>query len=299
MSYVSGKGIGNTHCDVCGFQFKTNELRKRWDGNLVCEDDWETRHPQEFIKVRGNDPRGLPNSRPKEVDLEDYTGYIAYPPLTWRTYAYSAPLTSNRSYGNYFYTSANYPNRILTGFKIGGVNVSNGGYLYLPPEGTKITLYKYISTTWTPVVSTTVGPIRSSRELNYIVGTDPMQEEWFYLPVAPYVLNAGSSFQLVVYQPVSPSSALRSCVRCSAASGNFIENSLTGIRLDGRQYFATGDTRPFTSYNAYISIVIDLITKPMPNEYVSLFPGIPGTATNGVAGQAIAGLAVAGNLIGE
>lgn len=63
MSRVSGRGIGNTICDVCGFQFKTNELRKRWDGFLVCDDDFETRHPQELIRVHGKDPTPLPNAR--------------------------------------------------------------------------------------------------------------------------------------------------------------------------------------------------------------------------------------------
>ena len=46
-------GTWATNCDVCGFRFPSNKLRKRWDGVMVCEKDWETRHPQTLIKVRG------------------------------------------------------------------------------------------------------------------------------------------------------------------------------------------------------------------------------------------------------
>lgn len=37
-------------CDVCGFDFLNTELKERWDGLMVCEKDWEPRHPQDFIK---------------------------------------------------------------------------------------------------------------------------------------------------------------------------------------------------------------------------------------------------------
>lgn len=39
-------------CDVCKFRFPSDKLKDRWDGLKVCEKDWETRHPQDFIKVR-------------------------------------------------------------------------------------------------------------------------------------------------------------------------------------------------------------------------------------------------------
>lgn len=35
-------------CDECGFQYRRSELRKRWDGLLVCRKDWEPQHPQEL-----------------------------------------------------------------------------------------------------------------------------------------------------------------------------------------------------------------------------------------------------------
>jgi hypothetical protein len=45
-------GSWNFICDVCGFKKKIEEGRKRWDGLLVCEEDWETDHPQKYLRVR-------------------------------------------------------------------------------------------------------------------------------------------------------------------------------------------------------------------------------------------------------
>lgn len=39
-------------CDVCGHKIRANESRERWDGFRVCKDDWETRHPMDFLKSR-------------------------------------------------------------------------------------------------------------------------------------------------------------------------------------------------------------------------------------------------------
>ena len=43
-------GDWNAVCDVCGFEFKASQLRKRWDGYRVCSKDWEQRHPQDFLR---------------------------------------------------------------------------------------------------------------------------------------------------------------------------------------------------------------------------------------------------------
>lgn len=45
-------GTYATICDVCGFRFPSDKLQKRWDGLMTCSQDWEVRHPQDFIKVR-------------------------------------------------------------------------------------------------------------------------------------------------------------------------------------------------------------------------------------------------------
>jgi len=52
-------GTWAVNCDVCGFRFPSDRLYKRWDGAMVCQKDWETRHPQTLIKVRGE--RAVPD----------------------------------------------------------------------------------------------------------------------------------------------------------------------------------------------------------------------------------------------
>lgn len=49
----------NVLCDVCGFKMKSTEVRKRWDGFMVCSKDWETRHSLDFYTTR-NDTHLLP-----------------------------------------------------------------------------------------------------------------------------------------------------------------------------------------------------------------------------------------------
>ena len=49
----------NTICDVCGFKFKASELKQRWDGPMVCPEDWETRNILDFYRQR-NDTHKLP-----------------------------------------------------------------------------------------------------------------------------------------------------------------------------------------------------------------------------------------------
>lgn len=52
-------GCWNVICDVCGWQFKSDEVKHRWDGRIVCEKDWETDHPQKYIRSRP-DPKPVP-----------------------------------------------------------------------------------------------------------------------------------------------------------------------------------------------------------------------------------------------
>ena len=45
-------GTWNVVCDVCGFQFLNTEVMKRWDGMIVCKDDFETKHPSLTTRIR-------------------------------------------------------------------------------------------------------------------------------------------------------------------------------------------------------------------------------------------------------
>ena len=57
-------GDWNAWCDVCGFKYKASELRKRWDGMMVCNGDFEIRNQQDFIRSVPEKP-APPFSRPR------------------------------------------------------------------------------------------------------------------------------------------------------------------------------------------------------------------------------------------
>jgi len=46
------KGSWSATCDVCGFDFEAEKLLLRWDGMRVCKEDFETRHPQDFLRAK-------------------------------------------------------------------------------------------------------------------------------------------------------------------------------------------------------------------------------------------------------
>jgi hypothetical protein len=53
-------------CDICGKKMRASKARHRWDGFLVCDADFEHRHPQDFLRVKP-DHMKVPFSRPKET----------------------------------------------------------------------------------------------------------------------------------------------------------------------------------------------------------------------------------------
>ena len=56
-------GEWNVTCDVCSKKIKSGQARKRWDGFIVCPDDYETRHSQDFVRAR-QDKISVSFSRP-------------------------------------------------------------------------------------------------------------------------------------------------------------------------------------------------------------------------------------------
>lgn len=72
-------GVWNCICDVCGFEFKSDELRLRWDGIMACVEDWETRHPSDLLRVPKEDP-SVPWTRPEAPDSFISVSYITPPP---------------------------------------------------------------------------------------------------------------------------------------------------------------------------------------------------------------------------
>lgn len=61
------KGVWNVICDVCGVQYKSDEVLKRWDGMIVCKSDFEVRHPLDFIRSI-TEHSDIPFTRPEGAD---------------------------------------------------------------------------------------------------------------------------------------------------------------------------------------------------------------------------------------
>ena len=62
----------NAICDSCGFKRKASDLRKRWDGVMVCADTcWEPRNILDFYKTR-NDQHVLPFTRSDDTGETDW-----------------------------------------------------------------------------------------------------------------------------------------------------------------------------------------------------------------------------------
>lgn len=57
-------GDWNAICDVCGFKFKASQMQKRWDGLMVCREDYEIKHPQLMLRVQPDNP-SVPWTRPE------------------------------------------------------------------------------------------------------------------------------------------------------------------------------------------------------------------------------------------
>lgn len=69
-------GKWNVICDTCGFQFKSGELKKTWDGRWVCPDDWEPRHVMDFLRPPASE-KPLPYTRPEPAEIDGSPEYIS------------------------------------------------------------------------------------------------------------------------------------------------------------------------------------------------------------------------------
>jgi len=67
-------GNYNALCDSCGRKFKALDLQKRWDGLMVCAEDYELRHESDFLRVQ-KEKITVPFSRPYPA-ADVYIGYI-------------------------------------------------------------------------------------------------------------------------------------------------------------------------------------------------------------------------------
>lgn len=71
-------GDRNAFCDCCAMKRKLSELRKRWDGFMVCSECWEPEHPQNRLVVRPETHRQV-EGRPGHEDVEIVANTVTYP----------------------------------------------------------------------------------------------------------------------------------------------------------------------------------------------------------------------------
>lgn len=79
-AFATGKfAIGE--CERCGFVYPLHELKKEWNGLMVClEECYEEKHPQLLPLHSANDPEALRDSRPARVEPQEI--YVGGPGAT-------------------------------------------------------------------------------------------------------------------------------------------------------------------------------------------------------------------------
>jgi hypothetical protein len=79
-------------CDVCGFRCRASETRKRWDGLRVCDADYETRHPQDFVRGRHDRQRAV-ITRPEPPDVFiTIPSYVRWTDSDWVLWSDGEPM---------------------------------------------------------------------------------------------------------------------------------------------------------------------------------------------------------------
>lgn len=53
-------------CGVCSKRIRSDTAKKRWDGLIVCPEDWEPRHSLDMVRVRK--PRTIHAEVPRQPD---------------------------------------------------------------------------------------------------------------------------------------------------------------------------------------------------------------------------------------
>lgn len=55
-------------CDICGCACRSSDSMRTWDNLVVCPDDWEPRHEQDFVRSREDRQTPVGNVRPETAD---------------------------------------------------------------------------------------------------------------------------------------------------------------------------------------------------------------------------------------
>lgn len=58
-------------CEVCGMDIYASDIKIMWNGAKVCAEDYETRHPQDFVRARKEKiAADITTSRPQDIEVE-------------------------------------------------------------------------------------------------------------------------------------------------------------------------------------------------------------------------------------
>src|ERR1700744_2070089 len=71
-------GEWNVYCMVCNRKIKSGESLKRWDGLIVCREDYENRHPMDFLRAR-QERISVPFTSDTSFNQFDGPNYPPYP----------------------------------------------------------------------------------------------------------------------------------------------------------------------------------------------------------------------------
>ncbi len=71
-------GEWNVYCMVCNRKIKSGMALKRWDGLIVCPDDYENRHPMDFLRSR-QERISVPFTSDTSFNQFDGPNYPSYP----------------------------------------------------------------------------------------------------------------------------------------------------------------------------------------------------------------------------
>lgn len=143
-------GSWNLYCDVCSKKIKASDAKQRWDGFIVCPEDWEPRHPQDFVKAK-IDKISVPFARPVEQIIYNTT-YGAFDVVKYTDICY---ISSNpiRHIGDTFVfgdtTFTAYKGKLFTD----SITIDETGYLYnynyttpIPPDAGTYFASNYVGT---------------------------------------------------------------------------------------------------------------------------------------------------------
>ena len=63
-------------CDLCGKDVRSFDAMQTWDNKVVCPNDWEPRHEQDFVRGRKDDTAAKGLVRPETGDTFIFFGSI-------------------------------------------------------------------------------------------------------------------------------------------------------------------------------------------------------------------------------